>query len=108
MKAKRHKINAIDMIDIFGKPNTQILREMKERYQNSPTPRLKKAITHKKTIIEKEIIYNQIYERMEKFNLRSCVIIELWEQSIFFSIKQLNKMLRWNKEQFNNWFEDTI
>jgi len=56
----------------------------------------------------KENIYNQIYEKMKKFNLRTCVIIEMYEQSIFFSIKELNKMLLWNKEQFNDWFEKTL
>ena len=56
----------------------------------------------------KENIYNQIYERMKNFNLRSCVIIEMWEQAIFFNISELNKMLLWNKEQFNYWYEETI
>ena len=106
-ETKRYKI---DVSDIFGKSTAQIIKELKEKHQilYNQTIQLEQEIAHKELILEKEKLYNQIHEKMKSLNIRSCVKMELWEQSIFYKTEELRKMIDWNTDQFNDWFEETL
>ena len=126
-ETKRYKI---DVSDIFGKSTAQIITELKQshiieydrlkklkedhkpkniiRDQENFLNEIKNKITQRGLILEKEEIYNKIYEKMKTLNLRSCLIMELWEQSIFYKTEELRKMIDWNTDQFNDWFEETL
>jgi len=126
-ETKRYKI---DVSDIFGKSTAQIITELKQshiieydrlkklkedhkskniiRDQTNFLNEIKNKITARELILEKENLYNKIYEKMKTLNLRSCLIMELWEQSIFYTCEELTKMINWNTDQFNDWYEETL
>jgi len=61
-----------------------------------------------KYILIREELQDQIYEKMKTLKLRTCVFMEIYDQGNIFKLSELRKMIDWNTDQFNDWFEETL